>query len=191
LPVLAGLPDDAKPRSIRLVHNQLGPGVRYALEAGMRAAQAPVVVVTMVDLSDDLGDVPQMVARVEGGADVVCASRYVRGGHQIGGPRLKRWLSRTAGLSLRWLTGLPTHDPTNSFKAYRKAFLDATTIESRAGFSLGMELTVKAHFGGGRVEELPTVWRDRSAGTSRFRLFRWLPLYLRWYFWSLRRRWRG
>ena len=81
--------------------------------------------------------------------------------------------------------------PTNSFKAYRKDFLDRTPIESEAGFSLGLELTVKAHFGGERVEELPATWRDRTAGESRFRLAAWLPLYLRWYVWALRRRWFG
>ena len=191
LPALASLGPDEKPRHVRLVRNRLGKGVRYAIEAGMRAAETPVVVVTMVDLSDDLSQVEAMVERVEAGADVVCASRYVHGGRQVGGPLLKKFLSRTAGVSLHWLTGIPTHDPTNSFKAYRRAFLERTKIESTAGFSLGMELTVKAHFDGGRVEELPTVWQDRTAGESRFRLFAWLPHYLRWYRWSLRRRWLG
>ena len=41
-------------------------------------------------------------------------------------------MSWAAGLSLHWLAGLPTHDPTNSFKAYRKEFLDRTPIESTA-----------------------------------------------------------
>ncbi|HEX6986027.1 MAG TPA: glycosyltransferase [Planctomycetaceae bacterium] len=189
LPALAALPDSAKPPVVRLVRNDLGRGVRYAIEAGMRAARAPVVVVTMADLSDDLSRVGEMVERVERGADVVAASRYMPGGRQIGGPWLKGLLSRAAGLSLHRLAGLPTHDPTNSFKAYRRAFLEATPIESTAGFSLALELTAKAHFRGGRVEEVPAVWCDRSAGRSRFRLFAWLPHYLRWYFWSLRRRW--
>jgi hypothetical protein len=87
--------------------------------------------------------------------------------------------------------GLPTRDPTNSFKAYRRDFLERTPIESAAGFSLGLELTVKAHFAGERVEEIPATWRDRTAGESRFRLMAWLPLYLRWYFWALRKRWLG
>ena len=188
LPALAALPEHERPPQVRLVHNTLGRGVRYAIEAGMRAAQAPVVVVTMVDLSDDYRIVEEMVARVERGAAVVCASRYVRGGRQIGGPFLKGMMSRVAGVSLCWLGGIPTHDPTNSFKAYERAFLLATPIESPAGFALALELTVKAHFAGRRVEEIPATWRDRTAGESRFRLFAWLPHYLRWYFWALRRR---
>jgi glycosyltransferase involved in cell wall biosynthesis len=191
LPALAALPEDHRPPGVRLVRNDLGRGVRWAMEAGMRAARAPVVVVMMADLSDDFSQVGEMVRRTAAGADVVSASRYMRGGRQIGGPWLKGLMSRTAGVSLHWLAGVPTHDPTNSFKAYRKDFLDRTPIESTAGFSVSLELTVKAHFQGGRVEEVPATWNDRVAGQSRFRLWKWLPAYLHWYVWALRQSLRG
>ena len=188
LPALAALPAGEVPERLRLVHNTLGRGARWAIEAGMRAAAAPVVVVSMVDLSDDYAALPEMVRRAASGAAVVCASRYMPGGRQIGGPWLKGRLSRLAGLTLHRLAGVQTRDPTNSFKAYRRDFLERTPIESRAGFALALELTVKAHFSGERVEEVPATWRDRAAGTSRFRLLAWLPEYLRWYLWALRRR---
>jgi dolichol-phosphate mannosyltransferase len=188
LPALAAIPAEQKPPLVRLVRNRLGPGARYAIEAGFQAAAAEVVIVSMADLSDDYSRVGEMVSRAEAGADVVCGSRYMKGGRQIGGPWLKGLLSRLAGLSLHWLTGLPTHDPTNSFKAYRRDFLRRTSIQSAAGFCLGLELTVKAHFTGGRVEEVPACWTDRTAGSSRFRLRAWLPHYLRWYLWAVRRR---
>jgi dolichol-phosphate mannosyltransferase len=183
------LPEDKKPPSVRFVLNTLGAGVRYAIESGFRQARAPVIVVSMADVSDDFSCVEEMVSRVEAGADVVCASRYMPGGRQVGGPRVKAFLSRAAGLSLRRLSGLPTSDPTNSFKAYSREFLRKTRIDSPAGFALALELTVKAHFGGGRVEEVPATWRGRTQGTSRFRLFSWLPVYLRWYLWALKQRW--
>jgi dolichol-phosphate mannosyltransferase len=189
LPALEHLAPEDRPTLVRPVLNTLGPGVRYAIEAGMRAAAAPVVIVSMADLSDDYSRLEEMVSRVEAGADVVCASRYVRGGRQVGGPRLKSLMSRVAGVTLHSLSGLPTRDPTNSFKAYSREFLRRTRIESPAGFALAMELTVKAHFGGGRVEEVPATWRDRTEGASRFRLLSWLPHYLRWYVWALRKRW--
>lgn len=180
-----------KPANIRFVRNRLGKGVRFAIDAGMRAANAPVVVVMMADVSDDFAKVEEMVRRCEAGADVVCASRYMKGGKQVGGPFFKGLLSRMAGVTLYWFSGLPTHDPTNSFKAYRRDFLMRTPIESSAGFALGIELTVKAHIDGGKVEEVPAIWLDRTAGQSRFRLMKWLPLYLEWYFWAIRRRWFG
>lgn len=188
LGALAALPAVMKPERLRLVENPLGKGVRYAIEAGMRAATGPIVLVTMVDLSDDYSVAEQMIARAESGAAIVCASRYMPGGRQIGGPRLKALLSRLCGLSLYWLAGFPTRDPTNSFKAYRRDFLDRVRIESTAGFALALELTVKAHALGERVEELPATWRHRAAGTSRFRLVAWLPVYLRWYLAAVLRR---
>ena len=71
--------------------------------------------------------------------------------------------------------------PTNNFKLYSRRFLDATPIESEAGFELALELTVKATLQGRRLAEVPTTWRDRTGGESRFRLRKWLPHYLRWY----------
>ncbi|MFZ5892333.1 MAG: glycosyltransferase family 2 protein [Myxococcota bacterium] len=191
LPALAAIPAELLPEPVRLIKNDIGPGVRYAIEAGMQAARAPVVVVTMADLCDDPRGVERLVKLVEAGADVACASRYARGGAQLGGPWLKKQLSRAAGLTLHYLAGLPTRDPTNSFKAYRKAFLDRTRIESTAGFSLGIELTVKAHLSGGVVAEVPSTWRARVAGQSRFRLAKWLPQYLRWYALAFRGRMRS
>jgi dolichol-phosphate mannosyltransferase len=191
LPVLAALPEGERPEGLRLVRNSLGRGVRYAIEAGMRAATAPTVVVMMADLSDDFSVVERMVELAEGGADVVCASRYVRGGRQVGGPILKGALSRTAGLTLHWLTGLPTHDPTNSFKAYRRDFLERTPIESEAGFCLALELAAKAHFSGGNVREVPATWHGRTSGKSRFRIWGWMPLYLKWYVWAVGKRLAG
>ena len=93
-------------------------------------------------------------------------------------------MSRTAGLSLHWLGGMPIHDPTNNFRLYSKRLLERVTIESTGGFELGIELTVKAHLMGMRIAEVPTTWRDRTAGESRFKLWQWLPRYLKWY-------WRG
>jgi dolichol-phosphate mannosyltransferase len=166
---------------LRAHHNTLGPGVLNAMKAGVAAARAPYVLITMADGSDEYGAVDHMVALARDGADVVAASRYMRGGRQVGGPRLKRFLSRTAGLSLHWVAGVPIHDPTSNFKLYSRRFLDATPIESEAGFELAIELSVKATLQGRRLAEVPTTWRDRTGGESRFRLRKWLPHYLRWY----------
>ena len=119
---------------------------------------------------------------------VVSASRYMPGGHQIGGPLAKRLMSRAAGLSLHHLAGVKTHDPTNNFKLYSRRFLDTVTIESTAGFELALELTVKATIARRRVAEVPTTWRDRTAGESNFKLRKWLPHYLHWYWTAFRAR---
>ena len=166
---------------LRGLRNDLGRGVLNAMKAGIAATAAPYVLISMADGSDEPAIVDRMVELARGGADVVAASRYMRGGRQIGGPPLKRLMSRTAGLTLHRFAGVPTHDPTNNFKLYSRRFLEATEIESTAGFELALELTVKASLAGRRVAEVPTTWRDRTAGQSNFRLRRWLPHYLHWY----------
>ena len=76
---------------------------------------------------------------------------------------------------------MPTHDATSNFKLYSRRFLDAVRIESTAGFELALELTVKATLQRRRIAEIPTTWRDRTAGQSNFKLRQWLPHYLHWY----------
>jgi dolichol-phosphate mannosyltransferase len=171
------------------LRNTLGRGVLNAIRAGIAAARAEVVVVTMADLSDDIAIVPRMVELIrEEGYDIVCASRYMPGGRQMGGPWLKKQLSRLAGLSLYWLGGLPVRDATNAFRAYRREVLASIPIESTGGFEYSLELTAKAHAQGRRITEVPSTWRDRTAGQSRFRLRAWLPKYLKWYWYALTHR---
>ena len=185
VPVVRSLVD--RYPGLELVRNRLGRGALNAIRAGIDASRAEIVVVTMADLSDDIRIVPDMVRLIgDEGYDVVCASRYMRGGRQIGGPPVKNMLSRFAGVSLHHLAGIPTHDATNSFRAYRRSLFDEIEIESRGGFELALEVTGKAFVMGKRVTELPSTWHDRVAGESRFQLLAWLPSYLHWYFFVIR-----
>ena len=84
-----------------------------------------MVVVTMADGCDDPSQIDQLVRLVERGVVVAAASRYTRGGQQVGGPFLKGILSRLAGLSLSLLARVGTRDATNSFKAYDMDFVRA------------------------------------------------------------------
>jgi dolichol-phosphate mannosyltransferase len=168
--------------TVRGHRNEIGRGVLNAMKSGIAASTGRFVLISMADGSDDHTVIDRMVALADSGADVVSASRYMKGGRQLGGPPLKRLMSRTAGLTLHWFGRIGTHDPTNNFKLYSRRFLDSVTIESRAGFELALELTVKATLAGRRVAEVPTTWRDRTAGQSNFKLRQWLPHYLRWYF---------
>ena len=173
------------PFPVRLIRNAYGRGALNAIKTGLEAAETELVIVTMADLSDPPGVMNDMVrVAKERHAAIVCASRYMKRGQQLGGPKLKGFLSRMAGLILHHIARLPTHDPTNSFKLYRKSFLAVTPIESTGGFELGIELVVKAHKKGYTVAEIPTVWRDRMAGQSNFKLWEWLPHYLKWFFYA-------
>ncbi|WP_205877811.1 glycosyltransferase [Mycobacterium camsae] len=193
LPALAAMPD--RPPTVRLVRNSLGKGVANALIAGFAAARGDVIVSSMADLSDPPSVIPLMAAKIrDEGADVVSGSRYMPGGSQTGGPRLKTMMSRTAGLSLHYVGRLPTHDATTNFRGYSRRFLSEVAVESVRGFEVGLELTTKAHLLGYRVDEVPSSWEDRTAGESKFDLVGWVPAYLRWYGLAMRRpalRWVG
>jgi dolichol-phosphate mannosyltransferase len=161
--------------------NTYGPGPACALKYGLDHAEAPIVVVTMADGSDDPQQVEQLARLVERGVVVAAASRYVKTGQQVGGPPLKRILSRGAGLSLYWVARVGTRDATNSFKAYNRDFVRKVGIESATGFELGLEMVAKARRHRLPVAEIPTIWLDRTVGTSNFQVWSWLPRYLRWY----------
>jgi dolichol-phosphate mannosyltransferase len=172
----------------RLVKNNVRPGVLGALQTGFKLVEHGPVLVVMGDISDELDKVDQMISLYNQGYQLVVPSRYMPGGQVLGGPLLKRTLSKWAGLTLHWLRGLPTSDATNSFKLYDAQMLNALKLESSGGFEISLEITVKAFLAGYKITELPTTWRDRTHGQSRFRLWHWLPRYLRWYFHAFRPR---
>jgi dolichol-phosphate mannosyltransferase len=185
LPVVAAISENDD--RIRGVINTHGRGPAQAIRYGFDVASAPTVVVTMADGSDDPRQIDALTDLIERGVVVAAGSRYMAGGQQIGGPRFKRLLSRLAGQSLHLLANIGTRDATNSFKAYSADFVRAVTIQSRDGFEIGLELTSKARRARLPVAELPTIWLDRTEGQSNFQLQKWIPKYLRWYFFAFGR----
>ncbi len=171
---------DKEPR-LRCLVNTFGPGPANAIRYGIAAAAAPVAVVTMADGCDDPRQIDDLARLVDRGVAVAAASRYMPGGQQVGGPLLKSLLSRSAGRSLSLLARIGTRDATNSFKAYSTDFVRKVGIDSRAGFEIGIELTAKARRLRLPVAEIPTIWLDRQAGVSNFKIAQWIPGYLRWY----------
>ena len=63
------------------------------------------------------------------------------------------------------------------------------TIESELGFAYSLELLSKCNRLKLNISEIPAQWEERSEGSSRFKIFKWLPEYLRWYFYGLATTW--
>ncbi len=176
---------------LKLVRNDRGRGVINALCTGFAAAQGEYIVVVNGDLSDDIETINAMLAEARTGYDLVCGTRYSKGGRKLGGPFIQDLLSRVANYSFSLLTRCPTRDITNSFKLFRASYLKTVTVESSGGFELFMELTVKARSREMRITEVPTVWHQRKAGESKFRIVAWLRSYLRWYWAGVSSAWFG
>lgn len=191
LPVVNLYKEQYKSLNICLMKNIYGRGGYNAIRTGFNFTKQEVVLVVMADCSDELSIVDLMYQKICEGYDIVCASRYIKGGKQIGGGLIKKIISRIAGVSLHYLTGIPTRDITNNFKMYRKKVIDSIQIESDGGFEIAMEIVVKAYFLGCKIVEIPSIWQDRARGKSRFQTMKWLPKYLRWYTFALKSHWLG
>jgi glycosyltransferase involved in cell wall biosynthesis len=176
-----------KYNNIRVVENKLKRGFANALKTGFNNVGTDIVVPIMADLCDDLSTIKKMFQKINEGYDVVCGSRYIKGGARQGGSQLKGFFSCFVGKSLHFLLGLPTHDIANAFKMYRKRVIDSIDIES-CGFEISMEIPLKAYFLGFKIAEVPTIWKERTKGKSSFRMLRLLPSYLKLYLWAIFKR---
>ena len=171
--------------SLRGLKNIYGRGVINAVKTGFKKFTGEAVVVMPADLADDPETINRMFKKFLQGYDIVCATRYAKGGRKIGGGFLKTALSRTAGIMTPLLLGIQTTDIANGFKMYRRKVIESMKIESTGGWEYSTEMVIKAHRAGFKIGEVPTIWRDRTSGKSKFKLLKWLPKYIRWYLWGI------
>lgn len=165
--------------TIEFVKNT-GVGVLGAIVSGFHRSTAPVVLMMPADDDYNAPRLDEMTGRFAFGVDMMCPSRFMPGGKMVGCPPLKATLVRLTAWFMYHVVGVPTHDPTNGFRFFSRRVLDQIPIETTAGFAYSMELLVKCQRLGWKIEERPAHWYERKAGTSRFRVFRWAPVYLQW-----------
>jgi dolichol-phosphate mannosyltransferase len=120
------------------------------------------------DFSHDPKYVPDMLLAARD-ADLVIGSRYATGVNVVNWPMQRLLLSWFANLYARFVTGLPVHDCTGGFKCFRRealAAIDFSRIAS-GGYSFQVEMNYKVWKKGFRIKEVPIVFVDRFAGTSK------------------------
>jgi dolichol-phosphate mannosyltransferase len=145
----------------------LGPayiaGFRRALEAG-----AGLVVEMDADFSHDPAYLPRLLEAGER-ADLVIGSRYVPGGAVSDWGFARRAISRGGSAYARLALGVSVRDLTGGFKCFRREVLEAIDLESieSRGYAFQVETTYRAIELGFRVVEVPIVFRDRRAGSSK------------------------
>ncbi len=159
------------PGCIRVLHRTGKLGYASALREGFAIGleQGYKVIMTMdADLSHDPARIPDIYGATAQ-YDVVVGSRYVPGGGTRNWPLFRRILSRAASLLARALTGLPVHDCTGGFRAYRRDIIvKADLLSSNTeGYSFLMETLFKCHRAGASIGEVPIVFADRERGKSK------------------------
>ena len=152
-------------------------GVASAINFGIESAEGNFICIAMGDGSDDPTQVEDLFMLVERGLSVAIASRYSKGGQFIGNKNLKYFLSKYWQI-LKYILFLGTKDPTNMFKAYDKAFLKDVGIQSENGFTLGLEMTIKAKLNNYKIGEIPTIWIDDLLVSLNLNLENFTKLYL-------------
>jgi glycosyltransferase involved in cell wall biosynthesis len=163
-----------KSKKIKVAHKKLerkGPsGLGSALTFGFAHAKGDVLIPFMGDLSDDPKDVIKLVKKIEEGYDIVCGSRFIKGGKAIGYPFLKFIAHRIYNKFFSFIFGLGLEDFSNAFKAYRRKIFDSIKIESK-GFEFNAEVLLKAHILGYKIAEVPVSWYGRKEGMSKLGSF--------------------
>ncbi len=162
---------EADPR-VRVLHRpgKLGIGSAYidAFRQGM-AAGYDVLFEMDTDLSHDPRYLPDFLAAIDDGADVVIGSRNIPGGGVEGWGFGRHVLSKGGSLYSRTILGLPIRDLTSGYKAFRAPVLRAVDLDRvrSEGYSFQIELTYRALRKGFAVREVPIVFVDRRAGHSK------------------------
>ena len=169
------------PFGIVLVKNR-GRGAHRAVVTGFEASSAAAVLVFPGDDDYNAARLDSMMEKFRAGCDIVAASRFMPGGSMEGCPWLKAALVRGSAFVLYHVARVPTHDPSNGFRLFSRRVIERIPIESTAGFTYSLELLAKCHRLGWKIGEVPVAWHERKSGTSRFRVLKWLPDYLVWFF---------
>jgi len=151
---------------------KMGPGSAHA--DGYRAAKGDIIIGMDTDFSHDPYDIPRFLAKIDEGYDVVQASRYIEGGtYEVNSFQTwkKKIASKFGNVLIAFLSRVPLHDFTTSFRAVRRVVVENVKTES-SGNSFFMEFLVKAHRKGYRLIEIPIAFKDRVIGKSKLKLGR-------------------
>jgi dolichol-phosphate mannosyltransferase len=163
----------AREPRIAVLHRPGKEGLGAAYRDGFRwvldRPDARAVVQMDADFSHAPGDLPRLLSPLMADADLVLGTRYMRGGDTVGWPWYRKAISRGGTLFARTVLLLPYRDLTGGFKAWRRELLEAIRLRETAGSGYGfqIETTWWAHRRGARIRQVPIVFRERVAGTSK------------------------
>lgn len=158
-------------QEVEVLHREAKTGLGHAYLAGFARALvggAALVIEMDADFSHNPEYLGDLLAASEE-ADLVLGSRYVAGGGVRDWGPLRRLISRGGGVYARMMLQVDVQDLTGGFKCIRRAVLEGIDLESvRAeGYVFQIEVTYRALLAGFTVREVPIVFRDRTAGSSK------------------------
>jgi dolichol-phosphate mannosyltransferase len=170
--VLADTLASIEPR-LHVLHRAAKEGLGVAYRDGCRGALARsetrAVVQMDADFSHDPADLPRLLAPLMTGSDLVLGTRYMPGGGTVGWPLRRQLISRAGTTFARMMLLLPYRDLTGGFKAWRRDLLEAIRLReaNASGYGFQIETTWWAHRRRAVITQIPIVFRERVAGSSK------------------------
>lgn len=161
---------------LTVVNHARNLGYGAALRTGVEKAAAEgydYVLFMDSDLTNNPRDIPQFVAKMEEGIDIIKATRYSHGGRMSGVPFHRRAISASGNAIARILFGLPLHDCTNGFRAGRVNLLMQMKLTEKR-FAIIMEELYWSKFLAKTYAEVPVVLTNRT-GKQRRTSFSYRP----------------
>ena len=161
----------AAPDTVEVLHRPGKSGLGQAYLAGFTHAMAhgaETLIEMDADFSHDPAYLPTLIEASQN-ADLVLGSRYVPGGGVTDWGLVRQMISRGGGAYARRMLGVSVRDLTGGFKCIRRQVLESIDLPSvRAeGYVFQIEVTYRAILAGFTVVEVPIVFADRAAGTSK------------------------
>lgn len=161
----------ARDPRIHAVHRPAKLGLGTAHIAGIRRAfelNSDPIFTMDADFSHNPRYIPALLAGLEK-FDVVIGSRYVPGGGMQDRSAKLRFVSWGANFSARTMLNLKAHDCTSGFRAYRRSVLESIDLDHvfSNGYSFLIEVLFLCKAKGWRFGEVPIMYEDRRAGTSK------------------------
>ncbi len=153
-----------------------------AIKNGLKNSTSEAAIIYPADdfFNGELLD--KMFEYKKSGYDIVCPSRFIKGGKIKNCPLIKYLIVRIVSITLFYFSSLKIKDPTNGFRLFSHKVLKNYKIESTLGFSYSLELLIKSHLDNKKIIEIPSTWIERDDQRSNFKILKWSKDYLRWYF---------
>jgi glycosyltransferase involved in cell wall biosynthesis len=150
---------NAETTNVVVVHLRRNFGKAAALQAGFLEARGDTVVTIDADLQDDPAEIPQMLAKLDEGFDLVSGWKTRRND-----PLLRRLFSRMFNWATAVVSGVQLHDVNCGLKVYRAEVLQGIRLYGE----LHRFIPILASYRGFRIAELPVNHRPRQHGRSRY-----------------------
>lgn len=160
-------------KSVEVLHRPVKEGLGKAYIAGFKRALEDKKTELIFEMDADHSHQPKYLpdfidASAE--ADLVLGSRYMAGGGVENWGALRRFISWFANSIIRIILGVPIRDLTGGYKCFHRKVLESLSFDQVAsrGYNFQIELTYEVYRRGFHIKEIPIIFIERRAGSSKF-----------------------